>query len=661
MNNEIHCIILTRDTDLRQRLTGFLKLRVQLEFKDPSALTKMPSEIGQSALLLLDLRVWKTSAFLQDGISETQKNFILLLGNRRSEPALEAAKAGFPHIADLEVGRLELQGQIEQMQEHLMIQTELSLLRVSMEAQAVSKKTETPHLPNFQSIAKRLTQTLQQLYDADSLFKELVKIVSQAMSVPRITLMLVDHDSKKFVSRAMLRAKTDSSPVELPCNSYLAQNLNRQASVLSRQSLIKIEDAVERMELLRIFNSHGIDYIVPLYGRKDLLGWLMLGCKASGEALAEEALNELIVLCDEVSPIIEATLQSEISKLRQRVLENVFQSLPTGLIAFSAAERLLWMNQAAENLLEQKFPDVLDVPYADLDKSLAEKIPDLIEASVSSVPFAATLQNGRRVEVKVVHYNTFSGIPASLLLLEDATLKEAFRDEREKVRRNELLSEISTNISVGIRAPLTAIKTFTQLLPEHFHDQAFCDQFQSIVGEEVSRLDHFTESISTVTKLGILAQQKKVVFSFSKCVETAKCLSGQLWEQVVSQPIGSDYPLLEGYPDRIGEALCHLITNSSEAVADIGNDRITLSVNKGVLGKNVKTLEVTVADNRSVKKIGSFVDNSNLASEDVIRRADLRLSIVSKIVHENAGTMSVQSTENGVLVKMIFPAYGRMS
>lgn len=657
MNVQAHCIVLTQDSDLHNRLEGFLKLRTKLEFKEARSLKGMPSEIGSTALLLLDLRVWQTSSVLRADLEDRHKRFILLIGSRRSEPALDAVREGISQIIPLDFTRLELQDQIEQIQGHLMTQMQLFTLQASANQSESVARTSLPESQHSQQIATQLTKTLQHLHDIDSFFTETVRIIGQAMAAPRIILVTMSQDSMSFISRAALRSKEGSLPFEIRLDSHVAECLRNQALVITRRNLSQFEAKGIGVELLRVMDKCGIDTIAPLYGRTSLIGWFMIGLKATGKSFSEEELNDLMVMCGDISPILENALHSEKNNLQKSLLENVFQSLPTGLVALDANERVLWLNAPAEHLLGKKFGDLLNASYSEIDHNISAALPNVIAASLDDIPHSVRLKNDNLIEIKVVRYNANLGMPCCLLVIEDATLKEELRREQEKLKRNELLAEISGNISVGIRAPLTAIKTFTQLLPEHMNDHDFCTQFSSVVDEEVKRLHDFTENIATISKLTASDQQVKTVFTLAKCFEMAKCLAGTAWSQVDCQ-IPANLPTLEGNPDRLSEALYHLIANAADAIADIGNGKILITAKQGLLGKNIRTLEVSVVDNRNVKKVGSFVDNSNLSSEDAIRRADLRLSIVSKITHENAGTLNVQSTDYGVFVKMIFPTAG---
>jgi signal transduction histidine kinase len=54
---------------------------------------------------------------------------------------------------------------------------------------------------------------------------------------------------------------------------------------------------------------------------------------------------------------------------------------------------------------------------------------------------------------------------------------------------------LGASLAHEIRNPLVTIKTFVQLLPQHYQDAAFRDKFFRLIGNEVARIDRLTEQL----------------------------------------------------------------------------------------------------------------------------------------------------------------------
>lgn len=67
-----------------------------------------------------------------------------------------------------------------------------------------------------------------------------------------------------------------------------------------------------------------------------------------------------------------------------------------------------------------------------------------------------------------------------------------------KVQHTEQLATVGllgASLAHEIRNPLVTIKTFAQLLPQHYHDPVFREKFFRLIGTEVGRIDRLTEQL----------------------------------------------------------------------------------------------------------------------------------------------------------------------
>jgi signal transduction histidine kinase len=91
--------------------------------------------------------------------------------------------------------------------------------------------------------------------------------------------------------------------------------------------------------------------------------------------------------------------------------------------------------------------------------------------------------------------------PQVTQLMELATIIEGALERAHfsaKVQHTEQLATVGVlgaSLAHEIRNPLVSIKTFVQLLPNHYQDPAFRNKFFRLIGDEVSRIDQLTDQL----------------------------------------------------------------------------------------------------------------------------------------------------------------------
>ncbi|HWL17416.1 MAG TPA: ATP-binding protein [Opitutus sp.] len=80
-------------------------------------------------------------------------------------------------------------------------------------------------------------------------------------------------------------------------------------------------------------------------------------------------------------------------------------------------------------------------------------------------------------------------------IMESALERAHFSVKAQHAEQLATVGLLGASLAHEIRNPLVTIKTFVQLLPQHYQDQRFRDKFFALIGEEVSRIDRLTEQL----------------------------------------------------------------------------------------------------------------------------------------------------------------------
>jgi signal transduction histidine kinase len=643
---------------LRRKLGGWLSERHVLTWAEDLDAVALSVQQHAACVLLLDMRTPKAFELLEWLPKARPSCVTICFAEDRSSPALLAEQMGVLEIQPFQPERKRLQSAVQRAAELSALRVDNTILQMRRSRSPEEPFAKAKSLPQSSETLRDLARATQCLDDPDALLQQAVETVSKTVHCARVGLYLHDKDDKTFRFRAGVgRAAVDDVPIA--ASSAFARWVRLHGRISARSTLNRVQEQEERLMLSKALDSLNAEAIVPLSGKKGLMGWLLVGAPVSGDNLEAAELEILMRLGQDLSFPIEKSQACRISDLRQKLLEMLFDALPSGVVALSSSMEVLWLNRAAEKLLGVTFESAVGSGLDCLGLELAE----LAEAWHDE--FSA----GRRI------FRTSCGTPLEfsaeplgeagqsseylrsgmLIMLQDATAAEQLREQKELTYRREILSEMAASVAFEIRSPLASIKTFTQLLPERADDISFMQRYCNLVGYEVDRLSELSNSICNLSNFRSGdAGTSKAVFTIAKLIDLVRCLAGAEWANIEPQ-VEENLPAIAGNCARLAECICHLLANAREATRRRPATPVRLRLAKVNVTKNVSALEIAVSDHRVIQKVGPFVDNSHLGSEDDLQRADLRLNFASEIVREFAGDMSLATSENGVTIKVLLP------
>jgi len=244
-------------------------------------------------------------------------------------------------------------------------------------------------------------------------------------------------------------------------------------------------------------------------------------------------------------------------------------------------------------------------------------------------------------------------------LVQDVTAERLLKDKQTQAERAAFWAELAAGMSHEIRNPLVAIKTFAQLLPEQYDDPEFRSQFSSIVSQEVNRLSHIIDQINRFAyppKLNIRPLDIREVVG--RGVEWARRtkVGGGIPVEV---DVETELPPVLGDAQALAECVCHLVTNSLEAIDGQREPRIELLVRHQRNGEAKAAIAVSVRDNGPGIPVAlrDKVFSPFCTTKD--RGMGLGLAIVQRVVIDHNGREYIETGEQGTCVTMVLPAASR--
>ncbi len=338
--------------------------------------------------------------------------------------------------------------------------------------------------------------------------------------------------------------------------------------------------------------------------------------------------------------------------------DHILSSMTNGLITIDLEERVVTLNEMAEQILEKKRAEVAGLPF---DQTFGHYDP------LQRI-MAETLSKGKGVfysEIELKKGETGLWLTASTSLLVDGVGKRmgamvVFQDIteikalEEKLRQADRLAALGT-LSAGlaheIKNPLSAIKTFVQLLPKKLENSSFMEKFGITVPREIDRINQLVEDLLELTRKRV---RPMVNLDVNRLILQVIDLHGEemekkhiLFEDRLDRTILS----IRGDSEKLYRAFSNLVINAIQAMPSGGWLNIS-----SIQEPSDSMVKVTLRDTG----IGMDEETSkNLFNPFFTTKekgAGLGMALTHKIIEDHRGMIKVISEKNkGTTFILTFP------
>ena len=318
----------------------------------------------------------------------------------------------------------------------------------------------------------------------------------------------------------------------------------------------------------------------------------------------------------------------------------ILGSMVEGVAVVSGDERILYCNQAFEQILE--------LPQGSSQgKKLVEGLrqAELVTAVRQVLPGGDEVTG--EVEVGTVRRRSFSvtaapvraaGASSAVLVLHDIT--ELRRLER--VRR-----DFVANVSHEFKTPLTAIQGFAEtLLGGALDDKANRRRFMEIIREHAQRLARLTDDLLKLSRieagrLELESRPVSVAALVNGCVETAR-LKAESKGLRLTVGLPEDLPAVRGDAVQLGEVLQNLIDNALQYTPPGGRIDVTAYSNGHEVIFTVADTGIGIPE-ADLERIFERFYRVDAARSREAGGTGLGLSIARHIVDAHGGRIWVES------------------
>ena len=324
--------------------------------------------------------------------------------------------------------------------------------------------------------------------------------------------------------------------------------------------------------------------------------------------------------------------------------ENIFQSVPSGVVSLDRDLRITRMNAAALKILHLKEESIIGRTCEEVFRSpirdmIADK--DVVERAET----AYTIGSGKRLWIGLTTSHlkdSRDAVIGRLLVFTDLTELKAFQSQRELRERLSNLGEMSAGIAHELRNPMGVISGYTKILSRKVDEPL--RPTVSAIAKEVEVMDRI------ITDFLTFARPAEPVFDpldIKKLVENCIIMLKSSPKIVVRSEI-RNLPVIKADEVLMRQAITNLLNNAVEAMTEGGELTVSGS------GDDLQVL-LTISDT------GHGIDQ-NIRDKIFLpfyttkeRGTGLGLAIVHKIIVSHGGTIRVDSSPEGSTFTIYLP------
>jgi two-component system nitrogen regulation sensor histidine kinase GlnL len=325
----------------------------------------------------------------------------------------------------------------------------------------------------------------------DALFADFSRLLQNALGVSRMCVYL--HDGSRYVQHPSRGGDWDEFIGE---TDPLVHALRAERYPLIRDVLRRGGNTSLEMQAERVLARLDVEVAVALKSKNSLAGFLLLCRRQNGRIFGQREEDALAFLGDQLGFAIEnATLYTRLQDARI-YNEVLLDNLVTGVVAVGADRQVTVCNREAQRILRlapdgevigRSAADVLPAPIWDHLRACLDSGRGVRDQDIRLYPQSPREQ---AIRFSTAVFSGPAGTSAGALLVVQDT--SAIRKLEEQIRRSDRLASIGTmaaGMAHEIKNPLVGLKTFIQLLPDHYDDPDFRNTFVPLLGNEVERIN----------------------------------------------------------------------------------------------------------------------------------------------------------------------------
>jgi len=325
--------------------------------------------------------------------------------------------------------------------------------------------------------------------------------------------------------------------------------------------------------------------------------------------------------------------------------DNILSSMTNGLITVDSEMKVVTLNERAEQILRKKkaecagfsLPEVLG-DHHPLYGMLAEtfaKDRGIFHSDIELKEDGKSMWLTGSTSVLTDGEGTKIGV---LAVFQDITAIKALEEKLRQADRLAALGTLSAGLAHEIKNPLSAIKTFVQLLPKKLGQHSFMEKFNTTVPREIDRINQLVEDLLELTRRRV---HPFVSLNVNHLIlQVIDLHSEEMRKRQIhfKDYLDKDLPSIEGDPERLYRAFSNLIINAIQAMPEGGSLMISSKHDPFTSGIQISFRDTGIGmDEETTRNLF----NPFFTTKD--KGVGLGMALTHKIIEDHKGLIEVMS------------------
>jgi PAS domain S-box-containing protein len=329
--------------------------------------------------------------------------------------------------------------------------------------------------------------------------------------------------------------------------------------------------------------------------------------------------------------------------------DNVLSSMTNGLMTIDLNRNIVTVNAMAEQILGKRREEIKGLS---LEEACADHHP-LCQMMIETLSHEKGIFHSE-LELKRGKGSLWLTTSTSLLtdgegkkigalaIFQDITEIKALEERLRQADRLAALGTLSAGLAHEIKNPLSAIKTFVQLLPKKVESLSFMEKFNVTVPREIDRINQLVEDLLELTRKRV---RPSVDIDVNRLILQIIDLHGEEMERrhiVFENHLNEALPPIHGDSETLYRVFSNLLINAIQAMPNGGSFDISSELDHFCSIVNITFKDTGVGmDEETLKSLF----NPFFTTKD--KGVGLGMALVRKIIEDHRGTIEVMS-EKGI-------------